>query len=101
MPLRRRRDGTRFNSTEPLGWLNGMADRLGGDPLASDLHIRLVHLPAVTDPVPAGPSGQKRREALHPPVYVAWSTSTRRSMSNSSTSRTTARSASTSGQQRR
>ena len=40
-------------------------------PLASDLYIRLVHLPAVTDPVAAGSSslGQQRREALHPPVH--------------------------------
>jgi hypothetical protein len=39
-------------------------------PPAGDLHIGLVHLPAVTDHVPARPSslGQQRREPQHPPV---------------------------------
>jgi 5'-3' exonuclease, N-terminal resolvase-like domain len=39
-------------------------------PLASHLHIGLVHLPAVTDGVAAWPSGvgQQRREAQHPPI---------------------------------
>jgi hypothetical protein len=39
-------------------------------PLPRHLHIRLIHLPAVADGVPAGPSGlsQQRREAQHPPV---------------------------------
>jgi hypothetical protein len=38
--------------------------------LPSHLHIRLIHLPAVADGVPAWPSGlsQQRREAQHPPV---------------------------------
>jgi hypothetical protein len=39
-------------------------------PLASDLHLRLVHLPAVPDGVATRSSGvgQQRREPLHPPV---------------------------------
>ena len=39
-------------------------------PPASDLHIRLIHLPAVPDGVPAGPGGlgEQRREPLHPAV---------------------------------
>ena len=39
-------------------------------PPAGDLHIGLVHLPAVTDGVAAGPGslGQQRREPLDPPV---------------------------------
>jgi hypothetical protein len=39
-------------------------------PLASDLHVGLVDLPAVTDGVAAGPSGvrQQWREAQHPAV---------------------------------
>jgi hypothetical protein len=39
-------------------------------PPPSDLHIGLVHLPAIADPMSAGPSslGQQRREPLHPPI---------------------------------
>jgi hypothetical protein len=39
-------------------------------PLAGDLHIRLVDLPAIADAVAAGPGGvgQQRRESQHPPV---------------------------------
>jgi hypothetical protein len=39
-------------------------------PPTGDLHIGLVHLPAVADGVPAGASslGQQRREPLDPPV---------------------------------
>ena len=39
-------------------------------PLPSDVHIGLVHLPAVTDAMPTWPGGfgQQRREALDPPV---------------------------------
>jgi hypothetical protein len=39
-------------------------------PAAADLHIRLIHRPAVTDPVAAGPGGvsKQRREAQHPPI---------------------------------
>jgi hypothetical protein len=39
-------------------------------PLASHLHIGLVHLPAVPDGVAAWPSGigKQRREAQHPPI---------------------------------
>jgi hypothetical protein len=39
-------------------------------PLARDLHVGLVDLPAITDGVPARPSGisEQRREPLHPPV---------------------------------
>jgi hypothetical protein len=39
-------------------------------PPTGDLHIGLVHLPAVTDGVPAGASGlgQQRRKPLHPPI---------------------------------
>jgi hypothetical protein len=39
-------------------------------PPAGDLHIRLVHLPAVTDGVPARPGGigEQGREPLDPPV---------------------------------
>ena len=39
-------------------------------PLPRHLHIRLVHLPAVTEGVPARPSGvgQQRGEPQHPPV---------------------------------
>jgi hypothetical protein len=38
---------------------------------SGDLHLGLVHVPAVTDPVAAGSSslGQQRREAPHPPVH--------------------------------
>jgi len=39
-------------------------------PPAGDLHIRLVHGPAISHAMPAGPGGlgQQRREAQHPPV---------------------------------
>ena len=39
-------------------------------PLAGDLHARLVHLPAISHAMPAGPGGvgQQRREPQHPPV---------------------------------
>jgi hypothetical protein len=39
-------------------------------PGAGDLHIGLIHLPAVTDNVAAGPGslGQQGREPLHPRV---------------------------------
>src|SRR5215207_1427474 len=39
-------------------------------PLAGDLHIGLVHLPAISHAMPAGPGGlgQQRHEPLHPPV---------------------------------
>jgi len=39
-------------------------------PAASDPHIRLVHLPAIPDPVPTRPGGvgEQRREAQYPPV---------------------------------
>jgi hypothetical protein len=39
-------------------------------PLARDLHVRLVHLPAISHAMPARPGGvdQQRREAQHPPV---------------------------------
>jgi hypothetical protein len=38
-------------------------------PPASDLHVGLIHLPAVPDGVPAGLGGlgEQRREPLHPP----------------------------------
>jgi hypothetical protein len=39
-------------------------------PSAGDLHIGLVHLPAIAHAMPAGPGGvgQQRREPQHPPV---------------------------------
>jgi hypothetical protein len=39
-------------------------------PPTRDLYVGLVHLPAVTDRMAAGPGGlgQQRREPLHPPV---------------------------------
>jgi hypothetical protein len=39
-------------------------------PSAGDLHVRLIHLPAISDPMAAGPGGlsEQRREPLHPPV---------------------------------
>jgi hypothetical protein len=39
-------------------------------PLAGDLHVRLIHLPAISHAMPAGPGGvgQQRREPQHPPV---------------------------------
>jgi transposase len=39
-------------------------------PLAGDLHVRLVHLPAISDAMPAGPGGvgKQWREPQHPPV---------------------------------
>ena len=40
-------------------------------PPAGDLHVGLVDVPAVADPVPGEPGrvGQQRREPLHPPVH--------------------------------
>jgi hypothetical protein len=39
-------------------------------PVASDLHVGLVDLPAIADAVAAGPGGvgQQRREPLHPSI---------------------------------
>jgi hypothetical protein len=39
-------------------------------PAAGDLHVRLIHLPAISDPMAAGPGGlsEQRREPLHPPI---------------------------------
>jgi hypothetical protein len=56
-------------------------------PPAGDLDVGLVHVPAVTDPVPGEPGGvgQQWSEPLHP--AVTWSTSIPRSASSSSTSR--------------
>src|SRR4029450_12534850 len=58
-------------------------------PPAGDLDIGLIHLPAISNTMSARPSGlgQQRRESLHPPVEVTWSTSMPRSLSSSSTSR--------------
>jgi hypothetical protein len=58
-------------------------------PSAGDLHLGLIHRPAVTDAVAAGPGslGQHRHEPPDPPVDVTWSTSIPRSARSSSTSR--------------
>jgi hypothetical protein len=69
---------------EPLGclrvalWGDGCVDDLrelvdGPVDIASpagDLHLRLVHLPAISNTMPARPGGvgQQRREPQHPPV---------------------------------
>jgi hypothetical protein len=39
-------------------------------PSTGDLHVGLIHLPAISDPMAAGPGGlsEQRREPLHPPV---------------------------------
>ena len=39
-------------------------------PLSGNLHVRLVHLPAISHAMPAGPGGvdQQRREPQHPPL---------------------------------
>jgi hypothetical protein len=58
-------------SDEHVDDLPELVDRaIDVPPLPSDLHIRLVHLPAVPDAMPTWPGGfgQQRREALDPPV---------------------------------
>jgi hypothetical protein len=58
-------------SDEYIDDLAELVDRtVDGAPAAGDLHIGLVHLPAVADGVAAGASGlgQQRREPLDPPV---------------------------------
>src|SRR5215217_7139538 len=60
-----------LESDEHVDDLPELVDRaINVPPLPSDLHIRLVHLPAIPDAMPAGPGGlgQQRREALDPPV---------------------------------
>jgi hypothetical protein len=41
-------------------------------PLPSDLDVGLIHLPAVSDTMPARPggAGQRRRESLHPAIVA-------------------------------
>jgi len=60
-----------LKSDEHVDDLPELVDRaIDVAPLPSDLHIRLVHLPAAPDAVPTWPGGfgQQRREALDPPV---------------------------------
>jgi hypothetical protein len=63
--------GVSARGDEHVDDLSELVDRaVDVTPAPSHLHIRLVHLPAVTHDVSARPSsiGQQRRESQHPPV---------------------------------
>jgi hypothetical protein len=62
---------SRPSGDEHVDELAELVDRsIDKAPLPSHPHIRLIHLPAVTDRMPTRPSGldQQRREPQHPPV---------------------------------
>ena len=70
------RPGTRRHHVDDLA---GLVDRsVHIAPLAGDLHLGLIHVPAVANGVAAwsGGVGEQRREPPHPPIDRTWSTST-------------------------